>query len=660
MCGIVGKLNLETGRPPVTAEEMARMLAMIRHRGPDEFGAYVDGQIGLGNARLSIIDLAGGRQPIHNEDGSLWIVYNGEVFNYPELRRELEAAGHRFYTDTDTEVIVHLYEERGADFVTALNGQFALALWDNRRRELMLARDRVGIRPLYYATVAGRLLFASEVKALLADPLLEPRLSLPALAEAFTFWTTLSPHSAFEGIVTLPPGHLLRVRDGRLTLQRYWALDYTVDANAAPLDEAADELRDLLTDAARIRLRADVPVGVYLSGGLDSSTTATLVKQYAGRRLRTFGIAFSDAAYDERDHQAAMVRHLDTEHSQVECAAADVAADFPEVVWHAEMPLLRTSPAPMYRLSGLVHDHDFKVVLTGEGADEILGGYNIFKEARLRRFWARRPDSALRPQLLGQLYPYVGRLAQENPSYLQAFFGQGLADTDDPFYSHRLRWRNTARCQRFFAPEVAAATAGLDPLAGLAAQLPAAFGRWDPLAQAQYLETTIFMSEYLLSSQGDRMAMAHSVEGRYPFLDYRVIEFCGRLPARYKLAGLREKAILKRAMAGLLPDSIVRRPKQPYRAPIASAFLGAGAPDYVRELLSPEAVRTVGLFSPGAVERLYAKAGRGLPLSEGDEMALVGILSTQLLQQRFVADFCPAPPLAREELFVCTGQPAEV
>jgi asparagine synthase (glutamine-hydrolysing) len=465
MCGMVGKLNLERGRPPVTAEEMARMLAMIRHRGPDEFGAYLGNGVGLGSARLSIIDLSGGRQPIHNEDGTVWIVYNGEVFNYPELRRVLEAAGHTFYTDTDTEVIVHLYEER-ADFIHALNGQFALALWDSRRHELLLARDRVGIRPLYYATAAGRLLFASEIKALLADPLLQARLSLLALAETFTFWSPLSPHSPFEGILSLPPGHLLRVREGQIILQRYWALDYTVPDQVAPVNEAAEELRALLADAARIRLRADVPVGVYLSGGLDSSTTAALVKQYAGARLRTFGLAFEDPAYDERAHQAAMVRHLDTDHSQVECATADIAAAFPDVVWHAEAPLLRTSPAPMYLLANLVHRHGFKVVLTGEGADEILGGYNIFKEARIRRFWARRPDSTLRPQLLARLYPYIARLSQENPSYLRAFFGQGLEDTGDPLYSHRLRWRNTARCQRFFTPEVAAAAAANDPWQG--------------------------------------------------------------------------------------------------------------------------------------------------------------------------------------------------
>lgn len=655
MCGIAGKLNL-VQREPIEVESLASMLSMIRHRGPDELGVYLDDQVGLGSARLSIIDLAGGQQPIHNEDLSIWIVFNGEIFNYLELRAELEAAGHRFYTQTDTEVIVHLYEERGPGCVAALNGQFAIALWDLRRRELLLMRDRLGIRPIYYTQAKGRLLFASEIKALLVDASVQAELDDEALAQVFTFWTTLAPRSIFRGITTVPPGHMLRARNGNVTVEPYWQLSYATPVDTRTnVEDAAIELRELLVDATRLRLRADVPVGAYLSGGLDSSATAALIRRYTDRHLRTFGISFTDPAYDEAQHQARLSQYLSTEHSQVVCAPEDITRVFSEVVWHAEMPLLRTSPAPMFLLSGLVHQHGFKVVVTGEGADEIAAGYGIFKEAKIRRFWARQPGSTLRPQLLRRLYPYIGRLSQENDAYLRAFFGQGLSHTEDLFYSHRLRWRNTARCQRFFSAELRDALGQYNPLDELATALPAGFAEWNSLGQAQYLETAIFMSEYLLSSQGDRMTAAHSVEGRYPFLDHRVVEFCAHLPPSLKLRGLEEKYVLRRAVADLLPQDILERPKQPYRAPIAQSFFGPGENGYVAELLSPRALQHAGCFEPTAVARLIQKGQRGMPLGEGDQMALVGILSVQLLYQLFVSGFQPRPPLKKSDMLVCLG-----
>jgi len=653
MCGIVGWVNTEPGEP-VRSEALGRMLAMIRHRGPDAFGVYLGDGVGLGSARLSIIDLEGGQQPISNEDGTVWIVYNGEVFNYIELRAELEAAGHVFATRSDTEVIVHLYEEHGASFVDHLNGQFALALWDERARSLLLARDRLGIRPLYYTVSGGRFLFASEIKALLAAPGVSATIDPRSLAQVLTFWTTLSPHTAFRGIESLPPGHTLRLAGGRIALRRYWAPDLTEEERPGrTVDDAAHELFSLLVDATRLRLRADVPVGAYLSGGLDSSTTAALVRLYTDRRLCTFGIGFSDPAFDETPHQERMSAFLGTEHRAIRCTPGALGDAFPDVVWHCEMPLLRTAPAPMYLLSGLVHDEGYRVVLTGEGADEILGGYDIYKEAKIRRFWAQRPDSLWRALLLRRLYPYVAPLSGETDAYLRGIFGRNLTDTDDPLYSHRLRWSNTARCSRFLAPDVRQSLRDYDPVAELGDRLPAAFSTWSPLGRAQYLEMTVFMAEYLLSSQGDRMSMAHSVEGRYPFLDHRVVEFCARLPARFKLAGLREKWVLRRAMAPILPDEVVRRRKQPYRAPIARTFAGPARPDYVAESLAPRALADSGLFNASFVERLVAKCDRVGALSEVDEMALVAVISTQLLHGQFVADFRPARAIGTDEMVVC-------
>jgi len=627
------------------------MLGAIRHRGPDQFGVYLfegaDRCVGLGNARLSIIDLGGGQQPISNEDGTRWIVFNGEIFNYLELREELQKQGHRFATDSDTEVIVHLYEQYGPACVEHLNGQFALAIWDERTEELFLARDRCGIRPLFVAECDGMLVFGSEIKTLLAHPRITAELDPVALEEIFTYWSPLAPRTAFRGIRTLPPGHwLLAGRDGHIRIERYWGPAFPIAGTETDLsgEDARRQLRDLLVDATRLRLRADVPVGAYLSGGLDSSTITALIHRYTDSRLETFSIAFTDPAFDESDFQRQMADHLGTRHHLITCSHADIGRVFPDVIRHTETPITRTSPAPLFLLSELVRRHDFKVVLTGEGADEFLAGYNIFKEAKVRRFWARQPQSRWRPALLEKLYPYVGDLPGGGGGFLRKFFGQGLENTAGACYSHEIRWRNTGRTRRLFSRALHAEVErrGREPVE---AALPEDFGRFSPLAQAQYLEATIFLPEYLLCSQGDRMAMAHSVEGRFPFLDHRVIEFCNRLPPRLKLCGLNEKWLLKEAVRDLLPDSVWNRPKRPYRAPIHASFFPEGKPlDWVAELLSPDVVVAAGYFDPQATAMLRKKVERFGTLSETDDMALAGVLSTQLVHQQFVAgDGTPAP-----------------
>lgn len=634
MCGIVGILNL-SDLPPVDLSLLRGMLAMIRHRGPDGFGMYRDARVGLGNARLSIIDLSGGDQPIGNEDGTLWIVYNGEVFNYVELRPELERRGHRFTTQSDTEVVLHLYEEYGPDCLRYLNGQFAIAIWDQKRQSLFLARDRAGIRPVFYTYHEGRLLFASEMKSLLSVPGMRAEVDRAALREVFTHWAVQPPRTIFTGIHELPPAHYLTCRGGEVTVTPYWDLDYTLEAEARGEAEYLEELESLLIDATRIRLRADVPVGAYLSGGLDSSITTALIRAYTGSHLDTFSIAFSDERYNESPFQRDMADFLGTEHQEVYCTHADIGAIFPDVIWHTETPVLRTAPAPMFLLSRLVHQHNFKVVMTGEGADEILAGYDIFKEMKIRRFWARNPESELRPRLLQRLYPDIKGLNSAGGAYLKAFFKKNLTDVDSPWYSHAIRWSNTARNWRFLAEPPPADT----PLSPQALELPAGFAGWSALAQAQYLEFRTFLSPYLLSSQGDRMAMGNSVEGRYPFLDYRVIEFCNRLPAHMKLEVLTEKYLLKRLGRKYTPPEIWQRVKRPYRAPIQRAFFPGQPLDWVQELTSESALRASGYFQPEAVSRLFAKAAGGATLSEVDDMALVGILSTQLVHHHFVDHF---------------------
>jgi len=646
MCGIIGLMDWSGEHPPDVAL-LRRMLGIIRHRGPDEFGLYVDHQVGIGCARLSVVDLNTGQQPITNEDRSLWIVFNGEVYNHPELRVELERAGHRFTTHSDTEVILHLYEDMGPACLHRLNGQFAIAIWDARREELFLARDRLGIRPLFYTLLPGGLVFGSEIKALLLDPRVDALLDPYALAQAFTFWAPLAPRTIFQSILELPPGHYMRVRGQpeACTPIRYWSLTFPEAGAEGQLagEEAAGQLRDLLSDAARLRLRADVQVGSYLSGGLDSTLIAALIRQHTPDSLCTFSIAFEEATFDERSYQEVATAFLNTDHRRTECTNADVGHVFPDVVWHAEAPLLRTSPAPMYLLSRLVHEHGIKVVLTGEGADEFLGGYNIYKEDKVRRFWARQPESTWRPALLRRLYPYVADLSRGGDAYLAAFFRHGLTEVDHLGYSHLIRWRNTARQQRLFSAELRETLfeeRQYNPVEEFLTSLDRSLSDWSSLAQAQYIEVATFMSPYLLSSQGDRMMAANSVEGRFPFLDHRVVEFCGRLPPSLKIRGLQEKYVLRKSAQGLLPSQVWKRRKQPYRAPIHPSFLGQSF-DYVETLLSPDAVQASGVFDPHAVARLVRKCRAGTRVSEGDDMALVGVLSTQLLYYLFVEPSAP-------------------
>jgi asparagine synthase (glutamine-hydrolysing) len=451
----------------------------------------------------------------------------------------------------------------------------------------------------------------------------------------------------FRHILELPPGHFLVADEHGTRVQKYWQNDFPV--GSAPLnlettevESLVDEFRALLIDACKIRLRADVPVGAYLSGGLDSSTLASIVRQHTSNRLVTFSIAFNDESFDESPYQRQMAVHLGTDHHMVRASHEDIGRVFPDVIWHTESPVTRTAPAPMFLLSKLVRETGFKVVLTGEGADEFLAGYDIFREDKIRRFWARQPNSASRPLLLQRLYSDIAGLPKGNPGWSTAFFRRGLMEIDSPWYSHAVRWNNNQRTLRFLEQSNLPSPF---PTATLAERLPDNFMRWKPLARAQYLETALFFSQYLLSSQGDRMSMAHSVEGRFPFLDVRLTEFCNRLDPRLKLRGLQEKFLLKKAAEPWLPHTICQRRKRPYRAPIHRSLLNRATADYADEVLSKESLTACGLFKPHAVEQLTAKIKAGFPIGETDEMALAGILSTQLLHHLFVSHFSALPAL---------------
>lgn len=623
------------------------MIGALRHRGPDGSTTHLDGPIGLGHARLAIIDLAGGAQPIANEDDTVRVILNGEIFNFIELRRELEGRGHRFRTQSDTEVLVHLYEEQGDAFVHALNGQFAIALWDARRQRLLLVRDRTGIRPLFFAAVGARLAFASEVKALFQLPWVPRRLSTEGLASVFSYWSVLAPGTVFDGVSSLPPGHMMIVdRTGHRT-ERYWDWSFpSSEPDARSEAESAEELRTLLIDAVRLQLRSDVPVGAYLSGGLDSSVITAVIRKYTDTPLRSFSLTFESPEFDERGFQQALVDHLGTTHSSRACTAASIGNAFGRTVWHAESPLVRTAPTPMMLLADDVRAAGYRVVLTGEGADEVFAGYDLFKEAAVRRFLAGQPRSAWRGRLLERLYPYLANSPASGRALTQRFFSQGLDAVHEPWFAHMPRLATTRRVLQFLHPDVREQALAWSPEEALRTVLPASFGTWLPQGRDQYVEAHTLMSGYLLSSQGDRMAMAASIEARFPFLDHRIIEFANRLPPTWKRRALREKRILKAAMARDLPATIVTRTKQPYRAPDSASFFTDGRPlEYVADLLGPRSIDAAGVFDAAAVTRLVDKCAQGRAIGFGDNMAFVGILSTMLLHAQFIAPAAGPDPV---------------
>lgn len=635
MCGIAGIVdyNNKFDRLPI----MQKMLSVIGYRGPDESGIYNSPYATIGNLRLSIVDIEGGQQPLSDQTGRYWIVFNGEIFNYPELRDGLIDKGCLFTTHSDTEVLVQLYAYYGSKCIEMLNGQFAFAIWDKENEELFLARDRVGIRPIFYnISNDGKFSFASEIKSLFEQEELIPELNPESLAQIYTFWAALTPNTAFKNIYELSPGEFMIFSREGIKKEKYWELSFGNINSKLSVHEAVQKFDEIFSDSVRIRLRADVEVAAYLSGGLDSSATVAYIHKIEPGVLHTFSLGFEEGDYDESHYQAEAVKYFNTSHKSIICTSTQIANTFPDVIWHLETPVMRTAPIPMYLLSKLVSENGIKVVITGEGADEILAGYNIFKETKIRRFWANQSDSTARPLLLKKLYPYLPQMKSANPTILKMFFGYKLNDIDNPFYSHLLRWNNSNHIIKHLSSKLKADIGEYSPLDELTSKLPGDFNTWEPIAKAQWLETTMFMSGYLLSSQGDRMAMANSVEGRYPFLDYRLIEFCATLPSRFKLNSLNEKFLLKKLMRNRIPESITKRSKQAYRAPIQSVFLSKEAPDYVKQMLSADFTEKVGVFNPESLKTVLTRIEKTGASTEVENMLLTFVISTHLLYDQFI------------------------
>jgi asparagine synthase (glutamine-hydrolysing) len=525
-----------------------------------------------------------------------------------------------------------------------MNGQFAIAIWDKNERRLLLVRDRPGIRPLFYYCNGRKLVFGSEVKAIFAVPGIPRGFDPRGIDQIFTFWTVVGEATCFEGIRQVPPGCWVEFAEGRLKSGRYW--DYPLpdgdlaDENPGGETFYREAFLDQLSRSVRLRLRADVTVGSYLSGGIDSSAIAFLAQKEKGGNLKTYGIEFTDESLDESAYQLQMADHLGADHRRVRCDYSDIAEVFRSVVWHAEQPLFRTAPSPLYLLSRLVRDNGIKVVLTGEGSDEILWGYDLFKEAAILKFWAKDTGSRLRPQLFRRLYGH--HPVYRNARYVNMLielYRKTLTEIDDPFFSHMYRWQTNTKQKAFFSESFRNRVGTYDAIEHLRDLMPEGFRRFGDNGRAQYLECHLLLQGNLLSSQGDRMSMGHSVEGRYPFLDHELIEFCARLPARFKLRVLRDKYILRSTFRSKLPSTIATRPKHAYQAPEIHAFLDRGRlPEYERDAMNPEQVHEAGVFDPSAVSRLVGKAERlgSGPSGIRDNLAFVQILSTQIIHELFI------------------------
>jgi asparagine synthase (glutamine-hydrolysing) len=652
MCGIAGLIDL-TGRRAVPAGDLAAMAGAMAHRGPDQDGFLELPGVGFASRRLSIVGLADGRQPIANEGRTVFVILNGEIFEYPELRLELESRGHHFATHCDTEVIPHLWEEMHEEMFNRLRGQFALALWDQRRRQLVLARDRFGICPLYWtrqSTAEGEwLLFASEIKALLATGLVPARPDLRGIDQVFTFFAQPGPVTCFQGVQALLPGHYLRIcqrpmdQPARVEDRVYWAMDYP--AQGHELDgrdpgPMVDRLEELLLQAVARRLRADVPVAAYLSGGVDSSLLLAMANRLCAHPLPSFTIQIQEPYLDETRPARLAAAHLGAKPVIVSCGAAQILGAYPALIQAAEFPVNDTCCAALLLLAREVHAQGYKVALTGEGADEGLAGYPWYKLHKLMGHLDAIPGLPLARWLRRAYVRLSGaqRLTRNQAPRAHEALGGDNAWLD--FYGMVSLSR-----ARFYGPRLRERLAhspyddlGLDP---------SRMRCWHPLNRSLALGMRIHLPGLLLTCGGDRVAMNSSVETRYPFLDETVVDFLASISPRWKLHGLREKYLLRLVARRWLPPSIAWRPKTPFRAPL-DTLVKEPAPAFVEQLLSDESLRRTGYFDIDGV-RYGRRAYEKMRLDSGPrlalELGLSGVVATQLWHHFFIeSNLCELEP----------------
>jgi asparagine synthase (glutamine-hydrolysing) len=605
MCGIVGYVDLR-GEGRVEERIVRRMAEALIHRGPDSHGYYVDENAALGTRRLKIIDLETGDQPVFNEDRSLVLSCNGEIFNFRELRSGLEKKGHTFRSQTDIEVLVHLYEDEGVEFLNKLNAQFGFAIYDRNKRTLFLARDQFGICPLFYSIVDGFLIFASEIKAILAHPLVPREVNLTGLDQVLSLPGAISPQTAFRNILSLPSGHYLTVKDGRIAVKEYWDLKYPMageGSDGMPEQYYADRLRELLEQSVRLRLQADVPVGFFLSGGLDSSLIAAMIQRVSPDVQRhSFSISFSDERICEAKYQRLMSDSVGSIHHEIPFNDADIALRLSDAVYHSECPLKETYNTASLALSKATKQNGVTVVLNGEGSDELFAGYVGY------RFDKRRPE---------------GVKTQDLDTILGNEIRSKLWGDEDLFYEKDdYSFRDVK--QALYSSQLGQQFTEFDFVNFPVINKERLRGR-HPVHKRSYLDFKLRLAHHLIADHGDRMTMANSIEARYPFLDRDLVEFCTQVPPDLKLNGFNEKYILKRAAENLIPRQIVDREKFGFVAPGSPTLLQQKI-GWVDDLLSYDLIKRQGYFNPDTVEFLkkkYSRPGFQLNLTLEDDLLIV-------------------------------------
>jgi len=600
MCGITGFYQVI--KPIDEVAVIKDMLSMIEHRGPDQAGFYANKQVAIGTMRLSIIDVAAGTQPVSDPSGRFWLSYNGELYNYVELRAELRALGHTFVTQSDTEVVLHSLMEWGEAALSRFNGAFAFALFDAHTQGMLLARDRFGKRPLFYTSAipgepSSGLLFGSEMKCFLAFPDFPFSFDSEALSAILAHWTPLPDQTCFNGIKQLPPGCVMRLAKGReAVIAPYYQLDFREPSFKGTQADAEQAIRTEIEQAVKLRLRSDVPMGVYLSGGVDSSILTSIASQAIEQKpLRTFSVEFEDADFDESADQAVVSDLFGTDHYKLNINGRDIADNFSMAVFHGETPLFRTAPVPMYMLSKHVRDAGIKAILSGEGADEVFLGYNIFKETLLRSQW-HDLDNEQRKQRIAKLYPYLKSFSEENYTHYLGLYNRYAEEQLAGLFSHEIRFQNGRFANRLLRQQH-------QPFALLQQALADSpiFPHLDLLQKAQWLEFNTLLNGYLLSSQGERMGLAHGVENRCPFLDINVQRLASSLNLQFD-DGTTEKYLLRQAYQGRLPSRIIDKAKTPYRAPDSAPFV-----THQSEFLS-HILGTNTLESMEVIDQKFAKA----------------------------------------------------
>ena len=632
MCGINGIALSSRSSSRLEYETLIRMRDCLTHRGPDDTGVFIDGRIGLGHRRLSIVDVATGHQPMTNEDGTLHIVYNGEIYNHADLRPGLEAKGHKYQTHSDTETILHSYEEHGVDCVNDLRGMFAFAIWDQKKKDLFIARDRLGVKPLYYVlTPDGSLYFASEIKSLFAAGALRPSLNYSAVPDYLANHATSGEDTLFAGVKRLLPGHILLWRDGSLKISQYWDLQFSGESGTPRSDDDyVEEWLEMFRTSVRLRLMADVPLGMFLSGGIDSSAIAAMMSGMVDEPIKTFSVAFDDREANELAYARLVANKFNTDHHEVVVSPEDFFAALPKLVWHEDEPLAHPASVPLYFVSRLAAKH-VKVVLTGEGSDEMLAGYYRYRKTVLNLSFGKRYHRLTNENLRRLVSQTIWNLpggSKLGRKLTRTFLC--LPATLESLYFDNFGVFSKDKQQDLLTRNARERIGTLDPYAGIRALLEQSDAE-TLLNQLLYADTKTYLHELLMKQ--DQMSMAASIESRVPFLDHKLVELTARLPERMKLRGMTTKYILRKSMKGILPQEILTRRKMGFPVPLSSWFRGRFKP-IIDEYVLGERTLSRNLFEPRVLRRLVAEHDAGVNHSE----RLWMLVNFEIWQRQFIDD----------------------